>query len=250
VRRYVHIGTGNYNHLTSTVYTDFGLFTADPEICEDASDVFNYLTGYSKRKDYRRLLVAPVSLRSSYLTLLDREIEHARAGRPAHVVIKNNAVTDPAVIRALYRASQAGVDIDMIVRGVCCLKPGVPDVSDRIRVRSVVGRFLEHSRVYWFANGGQHEVYIGSADLMERNLDRRVEALCPIRDAALAEHIRSVVLDTYLRDTERAYILHGDRYERASAGDGPRVNAQEDLLQWYAASRIRDDAGTAERPAE
>jgi polyphosphate kinase len=188
-----------------------------------------------------------VSLRSSFLTLLDREIEHARAGRAAHVVIKNNAVTDPAVIRALYRASQAGVEIDMIVRGVCCLKPDVPGVSDRIRVRSVVGRFLEHSRVYWFANGDQHEVYIGSADLMERNLDRRVEVLCPVRDAALADHIRSVI-DTYVRDTERAYVLHGDRYEHASAGDGPPVNAQEELLQWYAASRIRDDAG-ADRPA-
>jgi polyphosphate kinase len=248
VRRYVHVGTGNYNHITSTVYTDFGLFTADPELCDDVSDVFNYLTGYSKRKEYRRLLVAPVSLRSSFLTLLDREIEHARAGRPAHVVIKNNAVTDPAVIRALYRASQAGVDIDMIVRGVCCLKPGIPDVSDRIRVRSVVGRFLEHSRVYWFANGGEHEVFIGSADLMERNLDRRVEVFCPVRDATLADHIRSIVLDTYLRDTERAYLLHGDRYERAVAGPGPRADAQEELLQWYAASRIRDDAG-ADRPA-
>jgi polyphosphate kinase len=248
VRRYVHVGTGNYNHVTSTVYTDFGLFTADPEICDDVSDVFNYLTGYSKRKDYRRLLVAPVSLRSSCLTLLDREIEHARAGRPAHVVIKNNAVTDPAVIRALYRASQAGVEIDMIVRGVCCLKPGIPGVSERIRVRSVVGRFLEHSRVYWYANGGEPELYIGSADLMERNLDRRVEVLCPIRDATLADHIRSVVLNTYLRDTERAYVLDGDRYERAAAGDGLRVNAQEELLEWYAASRIRDDAG-GERPA-
>jgi polyphosphate kinase len=248
VRRYLHLGTGNYNHITSTVYTDFGLFTADPEICDDASDVFNYLTGYSKRKEYRRLLVAPVSLRPSYLALLDREVEHARAGRPAHVVIKNNAITDPAVIRALYRASQAGVELDMIVRGVCCLKAGIPGVSDRIRVRSVVGRFLEHSRLYWFANGGQHEVYVGSADLMERNLDRRVEVLCPVRDAALADHIRSVVLDTYLRDTERAYVLQGDRYERATAGNDPHVNAQEALVQWYAASRIRDDAG-ADGPA-
>src|SRR5262249_28536259 len=249
VRRYVHVGTGNYNHITSTVYTDFGLFTADAEICDDVSDVFNYLTGYSKRKEYRQLLVAPVSLRPSFLTLLDREIEHARAGRPAHVVIKNNAVTDPAVIRALYRASQAGVEIDMIVRGVCCLRPGVPDVSDRIRVRSVVGRFLEHSRVYWFANGGNPQVYVGSADLMERNLDRRVEVVCPVRDRALADHIRSVVLDIYLRDTERAYILAGDRYERATPpADGRAVDAQEELLHWYASSRIRDEA-SADRPA-
>jgi polyphosphate kinase len=243
VRRYVHVGTGNYNHATSMVYTDFGLFTADPAVGDDVSDVFNYLTGYSRRKEYRQLLVAPLSLRSAYLALLDREIEHARAGRPAHVIVKNNAVTDPAVIRTLYRASQAGVEIDMIVRGVCCLKPGVPGVSDRIRVRSVVGRFLEHSRVYWFANGGESEVYIGSADLMERNLDRRVEAVCWVRDRALADHIRSTVLDTYLRDTERAYVLHGERYERAQAGDGAPVNAQEELLQWYAASRLLDDAG-------
>ncbi len=248
VRRYVHVGTGNYNHVTSTVYTDLGLFTADPAICDDVSDVFNYLTGYSKRKEYRELLVAPVGLRSSYLTLLEREMEHARAGRPAHVIVKNNAITDPAVIRALYRASQAGVEIDMIVRGVCCLKPAIPGVSDRIRVRSVVGRFLEHSRVYWFANGGDAQVYIGSADLMERNLDRRVEVLCPVRDRTLADHLRSVVLDTYLRDTDRAYVLHGDEYERATALDGRHVNAQEELLHWYAASRIRDDA-SADRPA-
>ena len=248
VRRYVHIGTGNYNHITSTVYTDLGLFTSDPAICDDVSDVFNYLTGYSKRKEYRELLVAPVSLRPSYLSLLDREVDHAREGRPAHVIVKNNAVTDPAVIRALYRASQAGVEIDMIVRGVCCLKPGVPGVSDRIRVRSVVGRFLEHSRVYWFANGGDPQVYIGSADLMERNLDRRVEVLCPVRDRGLADHIRSIILDTYLRDTDRAYVLQGDQYERAIAADGHHVNAQEELLNWYAASRIRDDAN-ADRPA-
>jgi polyphosphate kinase len=249
VRRYVHIGTGNYNHVTSSVYTDFGLFTADPAVCDDVSDVFNYLTGYSKRKEYREVLVAPVSLRSSYLSLLDREVEHARAGRPAHVIIKNNAVTDPAVIRALYRASQAGVEIDMIVRGVCCLKPGVPGVSDRIRVRSVVGRFLEHSRVYWFANAGDPEMYIGSADLMERNLDRRVEVVCPVRDRGLADHIRSTILDTYLRDTERAYVLDGDRYERAAPStDEHHVDAQEELLRWYAGSRIRDDA-SADRPA-
>src|SRR5262245_4899955 len=144
--------------MTSSVYTDFGLFTADEGVSDDVSDVFNYLTGYSRRREYRQLLVAPLSLRSNYLSLLEREMEHARAGRPAHVIIKNNAVTDPAIIRGLYRASQAGVEIDMIVRGVCCLKPGIPGVSDHIQVRSVVGRFLEHSRVYWFLNGGEQEV--------------------------------------------------------------------------------------------
>ena len=240
VRRYVHVGTGNYNPVTSTVYTDFGLFTADPAISEDVSDVFNYLTGYSKRKDYRQLLVAPVGLRAGYLSLLEREMAHARDGRPAHVIVKNNAITDPAVVRALYRASQAGVEIDMIVRGVCCLKPGVPGVSERIRVRSVVGRFLEHSRVYWFANGGSPELYIGSADLMERNLDRRVEALCCVRDRGLADHIRGVVLDTYLRDTERAYTLDGDRYQRVHADDAGRVDSQEELMAWYAIAPATD----------
>ena len=241
VRRYVHVGTGNYNHATAQIYTDMGLFTANPEICDDVSDLFNYLTGYSKRREYRQLLVAPVSLRAGFLALVDREIDHARGGRPAHVIVKNNAVTDPAVIRALYRAAQSGVDIDMIVRGVCCLNPGVPGVSERIRVRSVVGRFLEHSRLYWFANGGRPELYIGSADLMERNLDRRVEAVCPVRDATLANHVRDVVLQTYLQDTDRAYILSGNRYH-AAAGGGPRLNAQQRLLEWYTSAAAADNA--------
>ncbi len=243
VRRYVHVGTGNYNHATAQIYTDMGLFTADPDICDDATDLFNYLTGYSKRREYRQLLVAPVSLRSRFLSLIDREIDHARNGHPAHVVIKNNAVTDPGIIRALYRAAQAGVEIDMIVRGVCCLNPGVPGVSERIRVRSVVGRFLEHSRLYWFANGGQPELYIGSADLMERNLDRRVEAMCPVRDASLANHIRDIVLQTYLQDTDRAYILNGNRYLVAAGEGGPRLNAQQMLLELYTSVAVVDSAG-------
>ena len=234
VRRYVHVGTGNYNRITAQVYTDFGLFTADPELVADVSDVFNYLTGYSKRTVYRQLLVAPVGLRAGYLALLEREMEHAREGRPAHVIVKNNAVTDPAIVRALYRASRAGVTVDLIVRGVCSLKPGVPGVSERIRVRSVVGRFLEHSRVYWFANGGHDDLYMGSADLMERNLDRRVEAVCRVRDESIVRHIRDVVLDAYLRDNDRAYVLNGSRYEpAASEPDAPRVNAQQELLAWY-----------------
>ena len=183
MRRYVHIGTGNYNRATSQVYTDFGLFTADPDVLDDVAEVFNYLTGYSQRTEYKQLLVAPVGLRARFLALVEREIEHARpAGRRASI-IKNNAITDPAIVRALYRASQAGVEIDLIVRGACCLRPGVPGVSERIRVRSVVGRFLEHSRVYDFDNGGSRRSIIGSADLMERNLDRRVETVCPVRDA-------------------------------------------------------------------
>jgi polyphosphate kinase len=242
ITRYVHVGTGNYNHATAQIYTDIGLFTANPEICDDASDLFNYLTGYSKRREYRQLLVAPVSLRARFLSLIDREMDHARNGRPAHLIIKNNAVTDPGMIRALYRAAQAGVEIDMIVRGVCCLNPSVPGVSERIRVRSVVGRFLEHSRMYWFANGGQPELYVGSADLMERNLDRRVEAVCPVRDPSLANHVRDVVLQTYLQDTDRAYILNGSRYHVAPGNGGPRLNAQQMLLELYTSAAAVDRA--------
>jgi polyphosphate kinase len=247
-RRYVHLGTGNYNAATAQIYTDFGIFTADAAVGDDVLDVFNYLTGYSKRKEYRELLVAPVSLRAGLLSLIDRELEHARQGRPAHLILKNNAVTDPGIIRAIYRAAQAGVEIDLIVRGACCLKPGIAGVSERIRVRSVVGRFLEHSRVYWFANGGAAEVYIGSADLMERNLDRRVEAICRVRDAALADHIRTVVLDAYLRDTERSYVLKAGHYDAASAGNGAPMNAQNYLLDWYAAPPDTDEGAGGSGP--
>lgn len=233
VRRYAHIGTGNYNRATSQVYTDFGLFTANPLVVDDVSDVFNYLTGYSRRTEYRQLLIAPVALRARFLELIDREIRHAREGRLAHMIVKNNAITDPAMVRALYRASRAGVDIDLIVRGVCAVRPGVPGVSERIRVRSVVGRFLEHSRVYWFANGGAEEMYLGSADLMERNLDRRVEVLCKVSDSSMVRHIRDVVLGAYLHDTERAYVLSADRYERVNQLGPGQLNAQQHLLEWY-----------------
>jgi len=234
VRRYAHIGTGNYNRSTSQLYTDLGLFTADQEILDDVAEVFNSLTGYSQRTDYTHLLVAPVGLRARFLALIERETEHARAGRPAGIIIKNNAVTDPGVIRALYRASQRGVDIDMIVRGVCCLRSGPEGVSERIRVRSVVGRFLEHSRVYWFANGGDHEVYIGSADLMERNLDRRVEVLCPVRNRMIASHIRESILRAYLMDNDRAYVLEDDQYQRTTRpADQAPVSAQQILLEYY-----------------
>ena len=245
VRRYAHIGTGNYNHATSQVYTDLGLFTADPAVLDDVSEIFNYLTGYSQRTDFNEMLVAPVSLRSRFTELLHREMAHGQAGRPAHVIIKNNAVTDPAIVRTLYRAAQTGVEIDMIVRGVCCLRPGIEGISQRVRVRSVVGRFLEHSRMYYFANGGAPEVYLGSADLMERNLDRRVETLCRVRHSGIASHLRDVVLDAYLRDTDRAYVLADDRYVRTAAIPGEsRVNAQQLLLDGYTSRRsASDDAG-------
>jgi polyphosphate kinase len=242
IRRYAHVGTGNYNSATSKVYTDLGLFTANPSILDDVTEVFNYLTGYSAKKQYQQLFVAPVSLRSQFKALIEREAEHARAGRPARIIVKNNAVADPSMIRHLYRASQAGVSIDMIVRGVCCLRPGIAGISERIRVRSVVGRFLEHSRIYYFLNGGDEEIYIGSADLMERNLDRRVETLCPVHDPDLRAHLRDVVLQALLDDSHRAMELRSDgSYERVAPPPGqPPLNSQQFLLDYYT-SRTRND---------
>jgi polyphosphate kinase len=236
IQRYVHIGTGNYNPITAKIYTDVGLFTADPEIVADVSDIFNSLTGYSNQKEFRSVFVAPVQLRARLGELILREAEHARAGRPAHMIIKVNAITDDQMIRVLYRASQAGVQMDLLVRGICSLRPGVPGVSDTITVRSIVGRFLEHSRIYWFLNGGHEEMYIGSADLMERNLDRRVETLTPIKDREILEHLRDAVLKAYLRDTDRALVLDSaGHYERPPAGE-ERFNAQQFLLQHYSES--------------
>lgn len=231
IRRYAHLGTGNYNAVTARLYTDMGLFTSRDALVEDASDLFNYLTGYSNQSQYRELLVAPVSLRSGLTQLIEREIAAAAEGRPAGIVIKVNAITDAGIVRLLYRASQAGVRIDLIVRGVCVLRPGVPGISDHISVRSIVGRFLEHSRIFWFANGGTPQIYIGSADIMERNLDRRVEVLCPVVDPAMADHLRHVVLAAYLRDTSRSRVLLADgTYVVPPDGDDPGVNAQVLLL--------------------
>ena len=240
IRRYAHIGTGNYNAATSKVYTDLGFFTSESGILDDVSEVFNYLTGYSNKRAYRELLVAPVSLRSGMRALIEREVEHAKAGRPARLIFKNNAITDPGMIRALYAASQAGVPIDLITRGVCSLRPGVPGVSETIAVRSIVGRFLEHSRIYYFENGGAPEVFIGSADLMERNLDRRVEVLCPVRDPDLQHHLRHVVLDAVLRDTDRTSSLQPDgEYVHVTPleGEAP-FNSQQFLLEHYSQDEL------------
>ena len=233
IQRYVHTATGNYNPETAKVYTDLGLFTANPGIVSDVSDIFNYLTGYSNQKEFRTVLVAPVQLRTRLTELIMREAEHARAGRPARMIFKFNALTDDQMIRVLYRASQAGVSTDLIVRGICSLRPGIAGVSDNIRVRSIVGRFLEHSRIYWFENGGQEEMYIGSADLMERNLDRRVETLMPVLDPDILAHLRDVVLHAYLRDTDRAMTLDSNgKYERPDSASG-QFNAQQFLLHHY-----------------
>jgi polyphosphate kinase len=209
LRRYVHIGTGNYNPKTARLYTDIGLLTCRPELGADVTDLFNVLTGLSRQRDFRRLLVAPHTLRSRFLELVDREIAHAAAGRPARITIKCNAIVDPASVEALYRAAQGGVDVDLIVRGTCSVLPGVPGVSERIRVRSIIGEYLEHSRIWRFANGGRDDWFIGSADLMERNLDRRVEAIVPIEDRAA--HVRlAEILDVMLADDRHSWQLGSD----------------------------------------
>jgi polyphosphate kinase len=233
IERYAHLGTGNYNPATASVYTDFGLLTSHPRIMADLSELFNVLTGYSNQINYRELAVAPVYLRRRLQMLLRREAEHARAGRPAGVIIKVNSLTDPRMVRELYRASRAGVSIDLVVRGMCVLRPGVPGVSETIRVRSIVGRFLEHSRIFTFENGGARETYLASADVMARNLDRRVEVLWPIRDSALARYLRETVLDAYLRDNQRAMVLgvDGDYEPAAPDAGGPPIDAQHLLMQ-------------------
>ena len=219
IRRYVHLATGNYNTVTAQLYTDLGLFTADDDIGADATDLFNYLTGYSDKKNYRKLLVAPINLRSRMEELIKREIEHQRKGGKGHLIFKMNALVDKPMIQLLYQASQAGVKVDLLVRSMCCLRPGVPGVSDNIRVISIVGRFLEHSRIYYFRNGGHEEIYLGSADLMPRNIDRRVEVLFPIHDQRLIRHLRDEVLETYLNDNLSARRLMADgRYERLQPG--------------------------------
>lgn len=215
LRRYAHIGTGNYNPITARVYTDLGLLTADPDLTADVADLFNQLTGFALPEHFRELMVAPRFMKGQLVQRIQQEARHAAGGRPAHIIAKCNAITDPEIIRELYAASQAGVRIDLLVRGICCLVPGVPGQSENIEVRSVVGRFLEHNRVYWFQNGGEPEVFIGSADWMERNLDRRVEVLTPILDPRLATWLRDVLLERYLKDMARTRrMLPDGRYER------------------------------------
>lgn len=233
IRRYMHLGTGNYNAATAQIYEDLGLFTADPDICADATDLFNYLTGYSAKTDYRKLLVAPVNLRQKFEALIEREIEHHKNGKPAHLVFKFNALVDKGIIQKLYQASQAGVKVDLIVRSICCLRPGIAGLSENIRVVSILGRFLEHSRIYYFENAGQPQVYLGSADLMPRNLDRRVEVLFPVEESRNIRYIRQQVLDTYLRDNTSARLMQPDgSYKRLRPENGaPGVNAQEVFLR-------------------
>ncbi|MFN2397523.1 MAG: polyphosphate kinase 1 [Gemmatimonadaceae bacterium] len=230
IRRYVHIGTGNYNSRTARLYTDLGLLTCNPSIGADVSDLFNVLTGFSRQDLYRKLLVAPGNMRDRFTALIEREAEHARAGRPGRIIAKMNSLTDSETIRALYRASQAGVEIDLMVRGICSLRPGVAGVSDRIRVLSLVGRLLEHSRLWYFGNAGAGEFYLGSADWMPRNFDRRVEAVVPVEDPALHDALRAV-LQTYLADNRHAWELGEDgEYRQRHPGDVAERAAQRVLI--------------------
>ena len=211
--RYVHLSTGNYNAVTARIYTDIGLFTVDPEISADAADLFNALTGYSRKRGYRKLLVAPDDMRNQILSRIEREIQHQRERGNGYIAFKMNALVDPFCIKALYRASQAGVKIDLQVRSICCLRPGIPSVSENIRVTSIVGRFLEHARIYYFRNDGQEEMFVGSADLMPRNLDRRVETLFPIEDPTMLAAIYEDILQIHLSDSlQSRYLLSDGTY--------------------------------------
>lgn len=233
LRRYVHLSTGNYNASTAKVYTDLGFFSASPELGADASELFNFLTGYCKMGRFKKLVAAPVGLRDRLLQLIEREVELNRSDRPGRIVIKCNQLTDLELVDALYEASQAGVRIDLIIRGTCCLRAGIPGLSDNIRVLSIVGRFLEHSRIFYFNNAGNEEIYVGSADWMNRNLDRRVETLFPIEDPQLRLRIRDQILGIYLRDNLRARKQEPDgSYRRLSPEPGALpIDSQELLMQ-------------------
>ncbi len=233
IRRYAHLGTGNYNPSTARFYSDFSFFTADPGITAAAHDVFNFLTAYAEKTHYHPLLVAPKDMAKTMIALIDREARNARRGKPSRIIAKCNAVVDPPVIRALYRASQAGVEIDLIVRGQCTLVPGLRGISSRIRVRSIVGRFLEHSRIYYFENGGSPEVYLGSADWMPRNLYERVEVVFPLKEETLRERICKEILPAYLADNQKARELNSDGQYTAvrPPKGGKRFSVQEHLMK-------------------
>ncbi|MBD2300457.1 polyphosphate kinase 1 [Nostoc sp. FACHB-87] len=241
MRRYVHIGTGNYNPKTARLYTDLGLFSCREELGADITDLFNFLTGYSRQKSYRELLVAPVNMRDRFLSLIQREIENVKNGFSGRIVAKMNSLVDPQIIATLYEASRAGVQIDLIIRGICCLRPGIKDISENIRIISIVGRFLEHSRVYYFYNNGQEEIYIGSADWMRRNLDRRVEVITPIKDQDIAKDLQEI-LGIMLADNRQAWELQADGtyIQRRPGDDCPETHSQITLMNMA----LRSTGGT------
>jgi polyphosphate kinase len=231
MRRYVHIGTGNYNPKTARLYTDLGLFSCREELGADLTDVFNFLTGYSRQKSYREIMVAPVNMRDRFLELIKREIENVHNGFSGRIVAKMNALVDPQIIFALYEASRAGVKIDLIIRGICCLRPGLPNLSDNIRIISIIGRFLEHSRIFYFYNNSQEEIYIGSADWMRRNLDRRVEVITPIKDQEIAKDLQEI-LGIMLADNRHAWDLQADGsyIQRCPGENCPETNSQKTIM--------------------
>ena len=227
----MHLATGNYNTVTAKIYEDMGLFTCDDAIGADATDLFNYLTGYSTKQDYKKLLVAPANLRQRLEALIRREIEHAKAKRDARLIFKMNSLIDPHMIQLLYEASQAGVKVDLLVRGMSSLRPGVKGVSDHIKVISIVGRYLEHSRIFYFLNGGKEEIYLGSADLMQRNLNHRVEVVFPVENPKYVRYLRDEVLQSYLKDNVRARVMQGDgSYRRLEPQKDDKVMDIQDWL--------------------
>jgi polyphosphate kinase len=248
LRRYVHLGTGNYNPSTARIYTDLSFFTCRPDLGEDASSLFNLLTSCTAPAAWKKLIVAPLGLHERILGLVEREAQYARAGRPARILAKMNSLVDPDVILALYRASQAGVQIDLIVRGICCLKPGVPGISENIRVRALVDRFLEHARIFVFEAGGATEVYCSSADWMPRNFHRRVEVMFPIENPLLKSRIVDEVLAIELKDDTKAHVLRPDgSYERVPHVEGLRAQS-EFLKRARVAAAQADERERHDRP--
>jgi polyphosphate kinase len=246
IKRYVHLGTGNYNDVTAKLYTDLGLFTANDQIGADASAFFNVISGYSDPPVWNKFAVAPIGLRQKFYELIDREIGFARSGKPARIIAKVNSLVDKEVVRKLYEASNAGVKIDLIVRGICQLRPGIPDVSDTITVRSIVGRFLEHSRIFLFANGGDERVFLSSADWMFRNLSERVELLFPVDDPAHVERIRAI-LDLFLQDSQKAYVMRTDGSYRRADKRARNISSQEELLLQASQAAMAEDVPLEKR---
>lgn len=231
IRRYVHLATGNYNDSTAKLYTDCGIFTCDERFGEDATAVFNMLSGYSEPKKWNKLIVAPIWMKDRFLKLIEREAEHAKKGMPAYIVAKMNSLCDPVIMAALYYASSCGVQIHLLVRGICCLKVGIPGVSENIHVRSIVGDFLEHSRIFYFHNGGSEEIYMGSADWMPRNLDRRVEIVFPVEDEAIKKELVHV-LTLEFKDNVKAHLLKNDgTYEKQDKRGKTLINSQMEFCR-------------------
>ncbi|MGH7658755.1 MAG: RNA degradosome polyphosphate kinase, partial [Gemmatimonadales bacterium] len=252
IRRYVHISTGNYNAKTARLYTDFGLFSADPDLGADLTDLFNVLTGFAANREYRKLIVAPYGMRERFVEMIRRESAHARAGEPARIMAKMNSLVDPGIIAELYMASCAGVSVDLIVRGICCLRPGLRGISQNIRVISIIGRFLEHSRAFYFRNGGVEEVFIGSADWMPRNLDRRIEAVTPVESPKYRRLLRDM-LDEMWKDNRQAWDLRSDgTYVQRTPPDRASEHATHRMLLEIYQERNTPDgcAPPDEKPAQ